>query len=114
MKRVVFSMFVNKHASTPRCLRPPDDFIVKYDEEASADSGFFNCVSHTNIEYSDNFLRKTRGMPKTYKGLIVVITIVHCLTVCIVSLTDCIIYSKMTTTLNFFEFGFKNLKEQTI
>jgi len=86
-------MFVNKHASTPRCLRPPDNFIVKYDEEASTDSGFFNCVSHTTIEYSDKFLRKTRGMPKTYKGLIVVITIVHCLSVEVVGFSHRIIDS---------------------
>ena len=64
----MFRMFINKHSSTPRGRSPPDGFIIESDKEASADSGFFNCVSHTTIEYSVKFLRKSRDAPECTKA----------------------------------------------
>ena len=43
-------MFVNKQPSTPRGRSPTDDFSVEFDEETRS-GRFFNCVSHTIIDY---------------------------------------------------------------
>ena len=64
----MFRMFINKHSSTPRGRSPPNDFTVEFDKEASTDSGFFNCVSHTTIESNAKFLRKSRDAPECTKA----------------------------------------------
>lgn len=64
----MFRMFVNKHSSTPRSRSPTNGFTVEFDKEASTDSGFFNCVSHTTIESNTNFLRKSRDTPECTKA----------------------------------------------
>jgi len=43
-------VFINKQPSTPRGSSPSDDFAVEFDEEARS-GRFFNCVSHTIIDY---------------------------------------------------------------
>ena len=43
-------MFINELASAPRGCSPTDYFTVECYKEASADRGFFNCVSHTIID----------------------------------------------------------------
>ncbi len=64
----MFRMFINKHSSTPRGRSPPNDFTVEFNKEARTDSGFFNCVSHTTIEYSVKSLRKSRDAPECTKA----------------------------------------------